>query len=150
MFNLNCLLLFLPPGIIFNFTLNLLKLVSFFSGNRTKQKWDRRKEGMKKNSRIIENSRGKQNGGADGSLVCLHQFCKTVRKLLLSRGVAKVTAVLAACLLVYLWVLNTWSVLLAVLLPFLLWMASWLDTLTRTLTRILRDDLFWPAVQSVA
>ncbi|XP_032438160.1 lecithin retinol acyltransferase b, tandem duplicate 2 [Xiphophorus hellerii] len=52
------------------------------------------------------------------------QFCKTVRKLLLSRGVAKVTAVLAACLLVYLRVLNTWSVLLAVLLPFLLWMAS--------------------------
>ncbi|XP_005810804.1 lecithin retinol acyltransferase-like [Xiphophorus maculatus] len=52
------------------------------------------------------------------------QFCKTVRKLLLSRGVAKVTAVLAACLLVYLRVMNTWSVLLAVLLPFLLWMAS--------------------------
>ncbi|KAM4713762.1 lecithin retinol acyltransferase b, tandem duplicate 2 [Anableps anableps] len=52
------------------------------------------------------------------------QFCKTVRKLLLSRGVAKVTAVLAACLLVYLRVLNTWSVLLAVLLPFLIWMAS--------------------------
>ncbi|XP_054912225.1 lecithin retinol acyltransferase-like [Poeciliopsis prolifica] len=52
------------------------------------------------------------------------QFCKTVRKLLLSRGVAKITAVLAACLLVYLRVMNTWSVLLAVLLPFLLWMAS--------------------------
>ncbi|XP_043954857.1 lecithin retinol acyltransferase b, tandem duplicate 2 [Gambusia affinis] len=52
------------------------------------------------------------------------QFCKTARKLLLSRGVAKVTAVLAACLLVYLRVMNTWSVLLTVLLPFLLWMAS--------------------------
>ncbi|MED6286290.1 hypothetical protein CHARACLAT_004480 [Characodon lateralis] len=52
------------------------------------------------------------------------QFCKTVRKLLLSRGVAKVTALLAVCLLVYLRVSNTWSVLLAVLLPFLIWMAS--------------------------
>ncbi|XP_008434426.1 lecithin retinol acyltransferase-like isoform X1 [Poecilia reticulata] len=52
------------------------------------------------------------------------QFCKTMRKLLLSRGVAKVTAALVACLLVYLRVMDTWSVLLAVLLPFLLWMAS--------------------------
>ncbi|XP_047242524.1 lecithin retinol acyltransferase-like isoform X2 [Girardinichthys multiradiatus] len=52
------------------------------------------------------------------------QFCKTMRKLLLSRGVAKVTALLAACLLVYLRVSNTWSVLLAVMLPFLIWMAS--------------------------
>ncbi|XP_014891993.1 lecithin retinol acyltransferase-like [Poecilia latipinna] len=52
------------------------------------------------------------------------QFCKTMRKLLLSRGVAKVTAVLVACLLVYLRVMDTWTVLLAVLLPFLLWMAS--------------------------
>ncbi|MEQ2293632.1 hypothetical protein AMECASPLE_035567 [Ameca splendens] len=52
------------------------------------------------------------------------QFCKTVRKLLLSRGVAKVTALLAACLLAYLRVSNTWSILLAVLLPFLIWMAS--------------------------
>ncbi|XP_072233012.1 lecithin retinol acyltransferase b, tandem duplicate 2 [Leuresthes tenuis] len=52
------------------------------------------------------------------------QFCKTVRKLLLSRRVAKVTAVLGVCFLVYLRAVNTWSVLLAVLLPFLVWMAA--------------------------
>ncbi|XP_041842568.1 lecithin retinol acyltransferase b, tandem duplicate 2 [Melanotaenia boesemani] len=52
------------------------------------------------------------------------QFCKTVRKLLLSRRVAKVTAMLAMCLLAYLRAVSTWSVLLAVLLPFLIWMAS--------------------------
>ncbi|KAM4536250.1 lecithin retinol acyltransferase-like [Odontesthes bonariensis] len=52
------------------------------------------------------------------------QFCKTVRKLLLSRRVAKVTAVLGACFLVYLRAVNTWSALLAVLLPFLVWMAA--------------------------
>ncbi|XP_015226386.1 PREDICTED: lecithin retinol acyltransferase-like [Cyprinodon variegatus] len=52
------------------------------------------------------------------------QFCKTLRKMLLSRAVAKVTAVLAASLLIYLRVMNTWSILLAVLLPFLIWMAS--------------------------
>ncbi|XP_038550514.1 lecithin retinol acyltransferase-like [Micropterus salmoides] len=52
------------------------------------------------------------------------QFCKTVRKLLLSRRVAKVSAVLAACLLLYLGAVTTCSVLLAVQLPFLIWMAS--------------------------
>nr|XP_046236158.1 lecithin retinol acyltransferase b, tandem duplicate 2 [Scatophagus argus] len=52
------------------------------------------------------------------------QFCKTVRKLLLSRRVAKATAVLGACLLLYLRAVNTCSALLAVLLPFLVWMAS--------------------------
>ncbi|XP_038162018.1 lecithin retinol acyltransferase-like [Cyprinodon tularosa] len=52
------------------------------------------------------------------------QFCKTLRKMLLSRAVAKVTAVLAASLLIYLRVMDTWSILLAVLLPFLIWMAS--------------------------
>ncbi|XP_045921389.1 lecithin retinol acyltransferase b, tandem duplicate 2 [Micropterus dolomieu] len=52
------------------------------------------------------------------------QFCKTVRKLLLSRRVAKVSAVLVACLLLYLGAVTTCSVLLAVQLPFLIWMAS--------------------------
>ncbi|XP_022622377.1 lecithin retinol acyltransferase-like [Seriola dumerili] len=52
------------------------------------------------------------------------QFCKTVRKLLLSRRVAKVTAVLGACLLLYLRAVSTCATLLAVLLPFLIWMAS--------------------------
>ncbi|XP_071400999.1 lecithin retinol acyltransferase-like isoform X1 [Centroberyx affinis] len=52
------------------------------------------------------------------------QFCKTVRKLLLSRRVAKATAVLGACLLLYLRTLSIGSALLAVLLPFLIWMAS--------------------------
>lgn len=57
-------------------------------------------------------------------LLFLHQFCKTLRSLLLSRRVAKATAVLGACLLLYLKTVNTWSVLLAVLVPFLIWMAS--------------------------
>uniref|UniRef100_A0A672YL95 Lecithin retinol acyltransferase b, tandem duplicate 2 n=1 Tax=Sphaeramia orbicularis TaxID=375764 RepID=A0A672YL95_9TELE len=52
------------------------------------------------------------------------QFCKTMRKLVLSRFVAKVTALLGACLLFYLRTVNTWSILLAVLLPFIIWMAS--------------------------
>ncbi|XP_040887675.1 lecithin retinol acyltransferase b, tandem duplicate 2 [Toxotes jaculatrix] len=52
------------------------------------------------------------------------QFCKTVRKLLLSRRVAKATWVLGACLLLYLRAVSTCSALLAVLLPFLIWMAS--------------------------
>uniref|UniRef100_A0A3P9MQT0 Lecithin retinol acyltransferase b, tandem duplicate 2 n=1 Tax=Oryzias latipes TaxID=8090 RepID=A0A3P9MQT0_ORYLA len=52
------------------------------------------------------------------------QFCKTLRSLLLNRRVAKATAVLGACLLLYLKTVNTWSVLLAVLVPFLIWMAS--------------------------
>ncbi|XP_067435625.1 lecithin retinol acyltransferase b, tandem duplicate 2 [Thunnus thynnus] len=52
------------------------------------------------------------------------QFCKTVRKLLLSRRVAKVTALLGACLLLYLRSVTACSAMLAVLLPFLIWMAS--------------------------
>ncbi|XP_018518822.1 lecithin retinol acyltransferase b, tandem duplicate 2 [Lates calcarifer] len=52
------------------------------------------------------------------------QFCKTLRKLLLSRRVAKVTALLGACLLLYLRPVSTCSALLAVLVPFLIWMAS--------------------------
>ncbi|XP_041820754.1 lecithin retinol acyltransferase-like [Chelmon rostratus] len=52
------------------------------------------------------------------------QFCKTVRKLLLSRHVAKATAVMGPCLLLYLGAATTCSALLAILLPFLIWMAS--------------------------
>ncbi|XP_070711081.1 lecithin retinol acyltransferase-like [Pempheris klunzingeri] len=52
------------------------------------------------------------------------QFCKTVRKLLLSRRVAKVMAALGACLLVHLGAVTPCSALLAVLLPFLMWMAA--------------------------
>ncbi|XP_044040342.1 lecithin retinol acyltransferase b, tandem duplicate 2 [Siniperca chuatsi] len=52
------------------------------------------------------------------------QFCKTARKLLLSRRVAKATALLGACLLLYLGAVTACSALLAVLLPFLIWMAS--------------------------
>ncbi|AWO97295.1 putative lecithin retinol acyltransferase-like [Scophthalmus maximus] len=52
------------------------------------------------------------------------QFCKTARKLLLSRRVAKATALLGACLLLYLRAVTTCSALLAALLPFLIWMAS--------------------------
>ncbi|XP_030609787.1 lecithin retinol acyltransferase-like [Archocentrus centrarchus] len=52
------------------------------------------------------------------------QFCKTMRKLLLSRRVAKAAAVLAVCLLLYLQTVSVYFALLAVLLPFLIWMAS--------------------------
>ncbi|XP_049425141.1 lecithin retinol acyltransferase-like [Epinephelus fuscoguttatus] len=52
------------------------------------------------------------------------QFCKTVRKLLLSRRVAKATAVLGVCLLLYLEAVTACSATLAVLLPFLIWMAA--------------------------
>ncbi|KAL7375267.1 hypothetical protein ABVT39_014458 [Epinephelus coioides] len=52
------------------------------------------------------------------------QFCKTVRKLLLSRRVAKATAVLGVCLLLYLEAVTASSATLAVLLPFLIWMAA--------------------------
>uniref|UniRef100_A0A3Q3IX74 LRAT domain-containing protein n=1 Tax=Monopterus albus TaxID=43700 RepID=A0A3Q3IX74_MONAL len=52
------------------------------------------------------------------------QFCKTGRKLVLSRRVAKATAVVGACLLVYLRAVTACSALLVVLLPFLIWMAS--------------------------
>lgn len=43
---------------------------------------------------------------------------------MLSRRVAKVTAVLGACLLLYVRAASTWSFLVAALLPFLIWMAS--------------------------
>ncbi|KAM7376897.1 hypothetical protein PAMA_013596 [Pampus argenteus] len=52
------------------------------------------------------------------------QFCKTVRRLLLSRRVAKVAAMLGACLLLYVRAVTPCSAMLAVLLPFLIWMAS--------------------------
>ncbi|XP_042368731.1 lecithin retinol acyltransferase b, tandem duplicate 2 [Plectropomus leopardus] len=52
------------------------------------------------------------------------QFCKTVRKLLLSRRVAKATAVIGVCLLLYLEAVTACSAMLAVLLPFLIWMAA--------------------------
>ncbi|XP_070785566.1 lecithin retinol acyltransferase b, tandem duplicate 2 isoform X2 [Enoplosus armatus] len=52
------------------------------------------------------------------------QFCKTVRKLLLSRCVAKATAVLGASLLLHLGAVSACSALLALLLPFLIWMAA--------------------------
>ncbi|XP_076580963.1 lecithin retinol acyltransferase-like [Chaetodon auriga] len=52
------------------------------------------------------------------------QFCKTVRKLLLSRRVAKATAVMGPCLLLSLGAVTAYSALVAVLLPFLIWMAS--------------------------
>ncbi|XP_056156717.1 lecithin retinol acyltransferase b, tandem duplicate 2 [Lampris incognitus] len=52
------------------------------------------------------------------------QFCKTVRKMVLSRRVAKVTAVLGVGLILYLNALSVCSILLVILLPFLIWMAS--------------------------
>ncbi|XP_028986537.2 lecithin retinol acyltransferase-like [Betta splendens] len=52
------------------------------------------------------------------------QFCKTVRKLVLSRRVAMVTAVLGACVLLCLRAVSIWTGPLAVLLPFVIWMAS--------------------------
>ncbi|KAM3857517.1 lecithin retinol acyltransferase-like [Diretmus argenteus] len=52
------------------------------------------------------------------------QLCKTVKKLVLSRRVAKATAVLGVCLLFYLRAVCVCSALLAVLVPFSIWMAS--------------------------
>nr|XP_020483502.1 lecithin retinol acyltransferase-like [Labrus bergylta] len=52
------------------------------------------------------------------------QFCKTARKLLLSRHVAKATALLEVCVLLCLGGVNFLSALLAFLLPSLIWMAS--------------------------
>ncbi|XP_039677907.1 lecithin retinol acyltransferase-like [Perca fluviatilis] len=52
------------------------------------------------------------------------QFCKTARKLLLSRRVAKATAALCACLLLFLDAVTACNATLAVLLPFLIWMAA--------------------------
>ncbi|KAG7495630.1 hypothetical protein JOB18_003139 [Solea senegalensis] len=54
------------------------------------------------------------------------EFCKTLRKLLLSRRVAKATAMLSLCLLVQLQpaTISCSALLLLLLLPFILWMAS--------------------------
>ncbi|XP_028420663.1 lecithin retinol acyltransferase b, tandem duplicate 2 [Perca flavescens] len=52
------------------------------------------------------------------------QFCKTARKLLLSRRVAKATAALGACLLLLLDAVTVCTATIAVLLPFLIWMAA--------------------------
>ncbi|CAF87512.1 unnamed protein product [Tetraodon nigroviridis] len=52
------------------------------------------------------------------------QFCKTARQLLLSRTVAKATAMLGGCLLLSAGALTTSSAVPVVLLPFLIWMAS--------------------------
>ncbi|XP_068569868.1 lecithin retinol acyltransferase b, tandem duplicate 2 [Cebidichthys violaceus] len=52
------------------------------------------------------------------------QFCKTARKLLLSRRVAKVTVVFGLSLLLHLGAVTSCSVTIAVLLPFLIWMAA--------------------------
>ncbi|KAM9425409.1 lecithin retinol acyltransferase-like [Pholidichthys leucotaenia] len=52
------------------------------------------------------------------------QFCKTVRKLVLSRQAAKVTAMLGTFLLLYLRSLTMLFAMVTVLLPFLVWMAS--------------------------
>ncbi|KAM4611638.1 uncharacterized protein ACJ7VT_012315 [Polymixia lowei] len=70
---------------------------------------------------VLQSSLG---GGGVASLRSDPQFCKTVRKMLLSRRVAKGTALLGACLLLYLKCLSVCSALLAVLVPFLIWMAS--------------------------
>lgn len=58
------------------------------------------------------------------SSLSLHQFCKTVRKLLLSRCVAKATAMLGLCLLLHAGALTMSSAVPLVLLSFLIWMAS--------------------------
>uniref|UniRef100_A0A3B4B7R0 LRAT domain-containing protein n=1 Tax=Periophthalmus magnuspinnatus TaxID=409849 RepID=A0A3B4B7R0_9GOBI len=53
------------------------------------------------------------------------QFCKTVRSLVLSRAVAKVTWLLGAGLVLYLQAaLSPYTLLLLLLMPFLVWMAS--------------------------
>ncbi|CAJ1048278.1 lecithin retinol acyltransferase b%2C tandem duplicate 2 [Xyrichtys novacula] len=52
------------------------------------------------------------------------QFCKTSRKLLLSRRVAKVTAMLQVCVLLYLGWLSSVYALLTFMVPFLIWMAA--------------------------
>ncbi|XP_059211140.1 lecithin retinol acyltransferase b, tandem duplicate 2 [Centropristis striata] len=52
------------------------------------------------------------------------QFCKTVRKLLLSRRVAKAGLLLGVCVLLQLQAVSAGAALLALLLPFLIWMAA--------------------------
>ncbi|CAL8241357.1 unnamed protein product [Merluccius merluccius] len=61
-----------------------------------------------------------------GTLVSFQtfQFCKTVREMLLSRSVAKGTALLGACLLLYFRTVSTCALLPAVTLPSIIWMAS--------------------------
>ncbi|XP_059932639.1 lecithin retinol acyltransferase-like [Gadus macrocephalus] len=61
-----------------------------------------------------------------GALVSFQtfQFCKTVRKMLLSRRVAKVTALLWASLLLYFRTVSACAVLPAITMPFIIWMAS--------------------------
>ncbi|XP_074517981.1 lecithin retinol acyltransferase-like [Halichoeres trimaculatus] len=52
------------------------------------------------------------------------QFCKTTRRLLLSRRVAKVMAALQLCVFLYLGCLSSIYAQLAFMFPFLVWMAS--------------------------
>lgn len=53
-----------------------------------------------------------------------YQFCKTVRRLMLSRVVAKVMCVLGAGLMLFMHSLGMCTLLLLLLMPFLIWMAS--------------------------
>ncbi|CAL8326250.1 unnamed protein product [Lota lota] len=61
-----------------------------------------------------------------GTLVSFQtfQFCKTVRKVLLSRRVAKVTALVGASLLLYFRTVSACALLPTITLPFIIWMAS--------------------------
>ncbi|XP_041635982.1 lecithin retinol acyltransferase b, tandem duplicate 2 [Cheilinus undulatus] len=52
------------------------------------------------------------------------QFCKSARRLLLSRRVAKAMAMLEVCIFLYLGCVNVVSALLAFTVPFLVWMAA--------------------------
>ncbi|XP_010902920.2 lecithin retinol acyltransferase b, tandem duplicate 2 [Esox lucius] len=52
------------------------------------------------------------------------QFCKTVKKLILNRRNAKLTAVLGPVLMIYLGVVSPFSALVTLLVPFIIWMAS--------------------------
>ncbi|KAJ3585426.1 hypothetical protein NHX12_014145 [Muraenolepis orangiensis] len=61
-----------------------------------------------------------------GTLVSFQtsQFCRTVRRMFLSRRLAKVTAVLGATLLVCFRTASACALLPAITLPFIIWMAS--------------------------
>ncbi|XP_063757229.1 lecithin retinol acyltransferase-like [Eleginops maclovinus] len=61
--------------------------------------------------------------GASSSLQTF-QFCKTVRKLVLSRRVAMVMPVVCVCVMSLLGCVTPASVLMSVLLPFIIWMAA--------------------------
>ncbi|XP_045073495.1 lecithin retinol acyltransferase-like [Coregonus clupeaformis] len=52
------------------------------------------------------------------------QFCKTVKKFILSRRSAKLTAVLGPVLVLYVGVVSLCSALVMILVPFIIWMAS--------------------------